>query len=175
MSVNPSQHDSPLSIHCANSITSPLTTARSVSMRDMGTEMSPFGSREPSRTGTPVRAMSPNSTPTSPQLSTPRRAQVISARNKLDLNGAEISKEVQMKTRREIMLLGTQLGKINIAAWASKEEEDKDASTLLKNEESDQPAQSAIEKRAKAWEDEEKAKYISRSFGTNPSLHLCCL
>ncbi|KAL8120620.1 uncharacterized protein LOC141724836 [Apium graveolens] len=162
---NLSQHDSPLSIHCVNSITSPLTTARSVSMRDMGTEMSPFGSREPSRTGTPVREMSPKSTPTSPQLLTPRRAtltlsQVISARKKLDQNRTELSeKEVQMRTRKEIMLLGTQLGKINIAAWASKEEEDKDASTLLKNEEPDQPA---IEKRAKAWEDEEKAKYISR-------------
>ncbi|KAK1390185.1 Remorin like [Heracleum sosnowskyi] len=168
ITFNPSQHDSPLSIHCANSITSPFTTARSVSMRDMGTEMSPISSREPSRTGTPVRAMSPKSSPTSSQLLTPRRAaltlsQVISARNKVDLNRTELSeKEVQMKTRREIMLLGTQLGKINIAAWASKEEEDKDASTLLKNEESEQPAQSAIEKRAKAWEEEEKAKYISR-------------
>lgn len=165
---NLSQHDSPLSIHCANSIASPLTTARSVSMRDMGTEMSPISSREPSRTGTPVRAMSPKSSPTSSQLLTPRRAaltlsQVISSRNKLDLNRTELSeKEVQMKTRREIMLLGTQLGKINIAAWASKEEEDKDASTLLKNAESDQPTLSAIEKRAKAWEEEEKAKYMSR-------------
>ncbi|WOH07540.1 hypothetical protein DCAR_0726972 [Daucus carota subsp. sativus] len=144
------QCDSPLSIHCASSVTSPLTTARSVSMRDMGTEMSPISSREPSRTGTPRRGALTLS-------------QVISARNKLDLNRTELSeKEVQMKTRREIMLLGTQLGKINIAAWASKEEEDKDASTLLKNEESEKPALSAIEKRAKAWEEEEKAKYMSR-------------
>ncbi|XP_017218595.1 uncharacterized protein LOC108196039 [Daucus carota subsp. sativus] len=147
---NFSQCDSPLSIHCASSVTSPLTTARSVSMRDMGTEMSPISSREPSRTGTPRRGALTLS-------------QVISARNKLDLNRTELSeKEVQMKTRREIMLLGTQLGKINIAAWASKEEEDKDASTLLKNEESEKPALSAIEKRAKAWEEEEKAKYMSR-------------
>ena len=60
------------------------------------------------------------------------------------------------------MVLGTQLGKMNIAAWASKEEEDKDASTSLKNIAGEKPAKSVIETRAAAWEDAEKAKYTAR-------------
>lgn len=67
-----------------------------------------------------------------------------------------------MKTRREIMVLGTQLGKKNIAAWASKEEEDKDASTSLKTIGADQQSKNVIETRAAAWEDAEKAKYTAR-------------
>lgn len=69
-----------------------------------------------------------------------------------------------MKTRREIMVLGTQLGKMNIAAWASKEEEDKDASTSLKTK-AEQP-KSVVEARAAAWEEAEKAKYMARSVYT---------
>lgn len=68
-----------------------------------------------------------------------------------------------MKTRREIMVLGAQLGKTNIAAWASKEEEDKDASTSLKTKTAEQPAKSVVEARAAAWEEAEKAKYMARS------------
>lgn len=66
-----------------------------------------------------------------------------------------------MKTRREIMVLGTQLGKKNIAAWASKEE-DKDASTSLKTIGADQLGKKVIETRAAAWEEAEKAKYMAR-------------
>jgi len=69
-----------------------------------------------------------------------------------------------MKTRREIMVLGTQLGKMNIAAWASKEEEDKDASTSLKTKA--EPPKSVVEARASAWEEAEKAKYMARSVYT---------
>lgn len=60
------------------------------------------------------------------------------------------------------MALGTQLGKTNIAAWASKEEEDKDASTTLKTLAAEQQAKSVIETRATAWEEAEKAKYMAR-------------
>lgn len=56
------------------------------------------------------------------------------------------------------MILGTQLGKTNIAAWASKEEEEKDASLSL----SDRSTKRAIETRAAAWEEAEKAKYLAR-------------
>lgn len=69
-----------------------------------------------------------------------------------------------MKTRREIMVLGAQLGKTNIAAWASKEEEDKDASTSLKIVAPEQPSKTVIETRAAAWEEAEKAKYMARYF-----------
>lgn len=144
----------------------PPSTARSVSMRDMGTEMTPIASQEPSRTGTPVRATTPIRSPTTSRPSTPGRTAPESSPtdrsiDNLDLNNGLSEKDLQMKTRREIIALGTQLGKTNIAAWASKEE-DKDASTSLKNLAAEQQAKSVIETRATAWEEAEKAKYMAR-------------
>ncbi|KAL8100642.1 uncharacterized protein LOC141684661 [Apium graveolens] len=162
--INLSQHDSSMSIHSATTIIPPPSTTRSVSMRDMGTEMTPTASQEPSRTGTPVR-VTPIRTPTSLQLSTPRRASSspYHSSNVSDCNKKELSeKEMQIKTRREIMLLGTQLGKINIAAWASKEEEDNDASTSSKFLEREKQLKNLIETRAAAWEEAEKAKCMAR-------------
>ncbi|KAL5984202.1 hypothetical protein ACLOJK_018306 [Asimina triloba] len=60
------------------------------------------------------------------------------------------------------MVLGTQLGKMNIAAWESKEEEDTDVSTSLKNVSAKQPAKSEMETHAVAWEEVEKVKYMAR-------------
>lgn len=163
--INLSQHDSSLSIHSATTIIPPPSTARSVSMRDTGTEMTPIASQEPSRTGTPVRATTPIRSPTCSQPSSPGRASLspYHPNNVSDSTKRELSeKEMQMKTRREIMLLGTQLGKMNIAAWASKEEEENDASTSLKNLGQEQQAKSLIETRAAAWEEAEKAKCMAR-------------
>ena len=141
--VNLSRHDSSM----ATAFAQPPSTARSVSMRDMGTEMTPIASQEPSRNGTPIRATTPIRSPVTSAPSSPgRRA----------LSNEELSeKEIQMKTRREIMVLGTQLGKLNIAAWASKEDEEKDASTS-------QTSKSVSEVRASAWEEAEKAKHMAR-------------
>ncbi|KAF2600017.1 hypothetical protein F2Q68_00011273 [Brassica cretica] len=144
--VNLSRHDSSM----ATAFAQPPSTARSVSMRDMGTEMTPIASQEPSRNGTPIRATTPIRSPVTSAPSSPgRRA----------LSNEELSeKEIQMKTRREIMVLGTQLGKLNIAAWASKEDEEKDASTS-------QTSKSVSEVRASAWEEAEKAKHMARIKG----------
>ncbi|XP_027342835.1 uncharacterized protein At3g61260 isoform X2 [Abrus precatorius] len=164
--VSLSQHNSSLVVQSATTFVPPPSTARSVSMRDMGTEMTPIASQEPSRTGTPVRATTPIRSPNSSQPSTPTRAASASTLtdphiDNLNLNKNELSeKELQMKTRREIMVLGAQLGKMNIAAWASKEEEDKDASTSLKTK--TEPPKSVVEARAAAWEEAEKAKYMAR-------------
>ncbi|KAL6848520.1 hypothetical protein ACP4OV_021814 [Aristida adscensionis] len=156
--VTLSRLDSSTAHQSATACVPPPSTVRSVSMRDMGTEMTPIASQEPSRTGTPVRATSPNcSRPT-----TPRRTlgPVISHG---ECSNAELSEqELQTKTRREIMLLGTQLGKTNIAAWASKKEEEKDASLSLKTVPMDQSMQNITEIRAAAWEEAEKAKYLAR-------------
>ncbi|XP_043718161.1 uncharacterized protein LOC122666113 isoform X2 [Telopea speciosissima] len=166
--ISLSRHDSSVSVHSATTFIALPSTVRSVSMRDMGTEMTPIASQEPSRTGTPVRATTPMRSPSSSRPSTPGRAAPASSPVEtvdcpLDLNKEELSeKELQMKTRREIMLLGTQLGKTNIAAWASKDDEDKDASTSLKTVPVDQQAKSIIETRAAAWEEAEKAKYMAR-------------
>ncbi|TYJ49862.1 hypothetical protein E1A91_A01G164800v1 [Gossypium mustelinum] len=162
--ISLSQHDSSISIHSATTFIPPPSTARSVSMRDMGTEMTPIASQEPSRNGTPVRSTTPIRSPNSSRPSTPTRAVLStspenSRKDHLDLNRDLSEKELQMKTRREIMVLGAQLGKTNIAAWASKEEEDKDASTSLKIVAPEQPSKSVIETRAAAWEEAEKAKF----------------
>ncbi|KAM3327700.1 putative protein isoform X1 [Capsicum galapagoense] len=164
--VNLSRHDSSVSIHSATVIPPP-STARSVSMRDMGTEMTPIASQEPSRTGTPVRATTPTRSPTSSRPSTPGAAPASSpfrpSNDNLDARINELSdQELQMKTRREIMALGTKLGKMNIAAWASKDGEDRNALSLLKTDKQDQPNTTVTEARAASWEDAEKAKYLAR-------------
>uniref|UniRef100_A0A6N2NDY9 Remorin C-terminal domain-containing protein n=1 Tax=Salix viminalis TaxID=40686 RepID=A0A6N2NDY9_SALVM len=164
--ISLSRHDSCLAIHDATTFIPPPSTARSVSMRDMGTEMTPIASQEPSRTGTPVRATTPFRSPTSSRPSSPGRTAPVSSPTNppnvhLDPNKGLSEKELQQKTKREIMVLGTQLGKMNIAAWASKEE-DKDASTSLKITAADQQSKNVIETRAAAWEEAEKAKYMAR-------------
>ncbi|RID60261.1 hypothetical protein BRARA_F03429 [Brassica rapa] len=155
--VNLSRHDSSI----ATAFAQPPSTARSVSMRDMGTEMTPIASQEPSRNGTPIRATTPIRSPITSEPSSPGRRQGASASQ---MSNKELSeKELQMKTRREIMELGTQLGKLNIAAWASKEDEDKDASTSMKNKAASlQTSKSVSEARASAWEEAEKAKHMAR-------------
>lgn len=136
-------------------------------MRDMGTEMTPIASQEPSRTGTPVRATTPTRSPTSSRPSTPGAAPASSpfrpSNDNLDAHTNALSdQELQLKTRREIMALGTKLGKMNIAAWASKDGEDRNASSLLKTDKQDQPNTTVTETRAAAWEDAEKAKHLAR-------------
>ncbi|KAL3582375.1 hypothetical protein D5086_016707 [Populus alba] len=165
--ISLSRHDSSLAIHSATTFIPPPSTARSVSMRDMGTEMTPIASQEPSRTGTPVRATTPIRSPTSSRPSSPGRTAPASSptnppNDRLDPNKGLSEKELKLKTKREIMVLGTQLGKMNIAAWASKEEEDKDASTSQKIIAADQQSKIVIETRAAAWEEAEKAKYMAR-------------
>ncbi|KAI5678294.1 hypothetical protein M9H77_09244 [Catharanthus roseus] len=166
--INLSCHDSSLSIHTATTFLPPASTARSVSMRDMGTEMTPIGSQEPSRTGTPVMATTPTRSPTSSRSSTPGRAApapcpIDPINDPTELNRKELSdKELQMKTRREIMALGTQLGKMNIAAWAGKDDENKEVSTSRKTVAAEKPSKSVTETRAAAWEEAEKAKYMAR-------------
>ncbi|KAL0398299.1 UNVERIFIED_CONTAM: hypothetical protein Sradi_2173200 [Sesamum radiatum] len=68
--------------------------------------------------------------------------------------------ELKLKTRREIVALGVQLGKMNIAAWASKDEKEKSNSG---NElDGDELEQIEYAKRAAAWEEAEKSKHAAR-------------
>ncbi|KAL3522750.1 hypothetical protein ACH5RR_015584 [Cinchona calisaya] len=145
-----------------------LPTVRSVSMRDMGTEMTPIPSQEPSRTATPIGA-TPLRSPTSSIPSTPRRGEpaptptehpVDDASQHSTVNGKkEMSEqELKLKTRREIVALGVQLGKMNIAAWASKDEN----STSVVESNGDELERIEFAKRAAAWEEAEKTKHTAR-------------
>ncbi|XP_009787376.1 uncharacterized protein [Nicotiana sylvestris] len=152
---------------CTKSLTEDRTVLpaiRSVSMRDMGTEMTPIPSQEPSRTATPVDATTPIRSPTSSIPSTPRRGEPAptptencignASQNSTENNKKELSEEeLKMKTRKEIVALGVQLGKMNIAAWASKDEKDKSEA------EAAEVARMEYAKRAAAWEEAEKSKH----------------
>ncbi|KAL9678028.1 hypothetical protein QQ045_015866 [Rhodiola kirilowii] len=164
--INLSCHDSSLSIYGSTTFIPPPSSARSVSMRDMGTEMTPIASQEPSRTGTPVRSTTPtrstSSRPSTPGKKVPPPSAIARSTEHQESNSGLSEKELQMKTRREIVALGTKLGKTNIAAWASQAEEDKDAHMSLKIKAEEVSAKSVIDARAAAWEDAEKTKYMAR-------------
>ncbi|EFH67123.1 remorin family protein [Arabidopsis lyrata subsp. lyrata] len=135
---------------------------RSVCMRDMGTEMTPIPSQEPSRSVTPVGATTPLRSPTSSLPSTPRGGQQEESslsQNQPKNTRRELSEEEEKaKTRREIVALGVQLGKMNIAAWASKEEGENNNN----NGDAEEAQKIEFEKRATAWEEAEKSKHNAR-------------
>lgn len=151
--------------------TTTIPTVRSVSMRDTGTEMTPMTSQEPSRTGTPIGSTTPIRSPVSSLPSTPRgdpapSPAVATTENELDHRDEqkkkELSeKELQLKTRREIVALGVQLGKMNIASWASKEEKE-NVDTSLETFDAVQLKKIEFEARAAAWEEAEKSKHTAR-------------
>ncbi|KAI8000750.1 Remorin 4.1 [Camellia lanceoleosa] len=148
-----------------------LPAIRSVSMRDMGTEMTPIPSQEPSRTGTPVGATTPLRSPNSSIPSSPRGApaptpngqttddesQHTTHNSKRELSDHEL----KLKTRQEIVALGVQLGKMNIAAWASKDEKEKNGSAVETGDAA-KLERIEFEKRAAAWEEAEKTKHAAR-------------
>ncbi|OVA11568.1 Remorin [Macleaya cordata] len=150
----------------------PFPTVRSVSMRDMGTEMTPVPSQEPSRTATPVGATTPLRSPTSSIPSTPRRGAPASTPveattddetdPRKESNQKKLSeRELHLKTRKEIVALGVQLGKMNIAAWASKDEKENSASSR-ESIEAEELERIEFENRAAAWEEAEKSKHVAR-------------
>lgn len=142
-------------------------------MRDMGTEMTPVASQEPSRTATPVGATTPLRSPTSSIPSTPRgrapastpmeQTGIDELQHPVENSKRDLSEqEIKEKTRREIVALGVQLGKMNIAAWASKDEQGKNTSSAEKNSDTEELERIEYEKRAAAWEEAEKSKHIAR-------------
>ncbi|URE01092.1 Remorin, C-terminal region [Musa troglodytarum] len=166
IAVSLSQHDPLVSVKKAAAFITSTLPIRSASMRDMGTEMSPIPSQEPSQTGSPARETSP---PTSSRPSTSGRTvlastvqlQTAPAACRDDLNKTESDEEMLKKTCREIMILGWQLDNENIAACASKKEET-DASISLKTIPQNQSMRSVIEARAAAWVEAEQSKYLAR-------------
>ncbi|XP_042489837.1 uncharacterized protein LOC122069809 isoform X2 [Macadamia integrifolia] len=152
--------------------TTDIPNIRSVAMRDMGTEMTPVTSQEPSRTTTPVGATTPLRSPTSSIPSTPRRGAPAStpldfntdndAEHQKEDNKKQLSEqELKIKTRKEIVALGVQLGKTNIAAWASKYDTEKNAPSV-EHIDAEEQIKIEYENRAAAWEEAEKTKHTAR-------------
>lgn len=142
---------------------------QSASTRDVGTEMTPIASHEPSRTTTPLGSMTPVRSPKSSTPSTPERGASANAENFRGKNSKnEMSeRELRLKTRKEIAALGIQLGKMNIASWASKEELES-SSQIAETIDSDHLTRE-FEARAEAWEEAENSKHTARYFDRKPS------
>lgn len=150
---------------------SPAPAVRSVSMRDMGTEMTPIASQEPSRTGTPIRATTPtlhspvSSSPSTPRQGSPTATSPMRMSENtciLDADGKQF-KEMHAEVGREMQILGAHVGgKVTMVSWASKEEEDADSSKLLKNIDLEEVKKNVLETRAVAWEEAEQSKYLAR-------------
>ncbi|KAI7738565.1 hypothetical protein M8C21_015843, partial [Ambrosia artemisiifolia] len=135
---------------------------RSVCMRDMGTEMTPIPSQEPSMTSTPVGATTPLRSPSSSIPSSPRRGGPASApmQHSDDVSQKPIElteQEVKLRTRKEILQLGMQLGKTNITAWASKEDLEK-KELGVDNDKLAEESFMREEIKIQAWESQQKAK-----------------
>ncbi|XP_073312025.1 uncharacterized protein [Primulina huaijiensis] len=142
-----------------------IPVIRSVSMRDMGTEMTPIPSQEPSRSATPVGATTPLRSPNSSIPSTPRRGEperMSTGNLGADYKKDKLSeKEMKLKTRREIVTLGVQLGKMNIAAWAIDDDKEKGESGN-KTIDANEFERIQYAKHAASWEEAEKSKHAAR-------------
>nr|XP_027191819.1 flocculation protein FLO11 isoform X2 [Cicer arietinum] len=145
---------------------------RSVAMRDMGTEMTPVPSQEPSQTTTPVGSATPIRSPTSSMPSTPRRGAPAPTplgsttdddpHFPFENSRKQLSEEeMKIKTRREIAALGMQLGKTSIAAWASKDDQENRKSSA-RDANAREQERLEFEKRAVLWEEAEKSKHTAR-------------
>lgn len=115
------------------SVIDPTAAIRSVCVRDMGTEMTPIGSQEPSRTATPVRATTPVGR--SP-VTSPVRAS----------HGGEAV--------RTAMMAATVTEARSVASNNNNEK--------IGFGDDDKKAMSAMEARAMAWDEAERAKFMAR-------------
>ncbi|KAJ3674511.1 hypothetical protein LUZ60_005127 [Juncus effusus] len=148
--------------------------AQSVSMRDIGTEMTPIGSQEQSMAGTPRNARSPSFSPLSSIPSTPKRGPPSSGssegtvdsrlwvQKKVRVELETPEQEMQIRTRREIAALGLKLGKFNIASWASKDDEFSEGARRDKSKHEGLSVKKVFEARAAVWEESQKSKLVAR-------------
>ncbi|XP_071690924.1 uncharacterized protein [Rutidosis leptorrhynchoides] len=114
----------------------PGSVVRSICVRDMGTEMTPMASQDPSRTATPIRATTPAArSPIGSGSSTPAR---------LFPNGGH-GVDVGGPTR------------------FNRERVESNAENVLESKTLDQDSKrNSLETRAMAWDEAERAKYMAR-------------
>ncbi|URE04631.1 Remorin, C-terminal region [Musa troglodytarum] len=136
---------------------------QSVSMRDIGTEMTPVP--------TPLGSITPTRSSISSLPSTPRQGVASPLPTEAMKNAEQDSetkggkdklteREMRLKIRREIAALGMQLGKMNIASWASKEEVEQCSPSPKALDAG--PTEKEYEACAAAWEEAENTKHMAR-------------
>ncbi|GAB2280597.1 hypothetical protein Dimus_015227 [Dionaea muscipula] len=137
-----------------------LQGVRSVCLRDMGTEMTPTASQEPSRTATPIRAAATPVGPRSPitsRSSTPTRCQHGS-------HGAENHQDPKTSTTGRNALTVTS-GGIGMAGGITGYGGSQQgiSSQVAEHRNSDHAMKmNPLESRAMAWDEAERAKYMAR-------------
>ncbi|GAV85450.1 Remorin_C domain-containing protein [Cephalotus follicularis] len=130
-----------------------IASVRSISVRDMGTEMTPIASLEPSRTATPIRATTPAArSPLSSGSSTPVKFQ----------HGVQGSEVYQTG-----MIPVDGRGEANSAARVNPTTrqygEESNVGRTPENYGSQQATEmNSLETRAVAWDEAERAKYMAR-------------
>jgi hypothetical protein len=130
-------------IDCESTISTVLeaspVVAQSICLRDMGTEMTPMASKDPSRTGTPLRASTPViRSPISSRSSTPGRRQE---------GQQNVTYPVGMKNGGGLCKANGEVGECN---------------GLEDNGSVEKVNPNSLESRATAWDEAEKAKHMAR-------------
>lgn len=126
----------------------------SVCLRDVGTEMTPMASQEPSRTGTPIRATTPVlRSPIESRTSSPGRYH----------QGAQSNESYQTCVKHPERSEPVDYGRASGNAWPTRREGDADGCKVVESRCSDKAKNpTALESRAMAWDEAERAKYIAR-------------
>ncbi|KAJ8547693.1 hypothetical protein K7X08_011279 [Anisodus acutangulus] len=133
-------------INKASNNNNSASVVRSICVRDMGTEMTPIASQEPSRTATPIRATTPAArSPISSGSSTPIRSQ----------NGLVHTVE----NGQIVATIGENRGNARIVRDV---EETIDNELAAKKEKDHVKKLNPLETRAMAWDEAERAKYMAR-------------
>jgi hypothetical protein len=133
---------------------STMSAVRSICVRDMGTEMTPIASQEPSRTTTPIRATTPAArSPVSSGSCTPVRG----------LNGLPGKEGYQTGLAMTESTGEASCAPRGVSATRHYYGQESNGSRIHENMESDQVRKvSTLETRAMAWDDAERAKYMAR-------------
>ncbi|CAN6485742.1 unnamed protein product [Victoria cruziana] len=126
-----------------------------ICVRDMGTEMSPIGSEEPSRTVTPLRAATLS-------VRSPDRTRVPSRRNQAvqSTESDQVGWKVAENTSDAVPHGRSSFTE---TCWVDQVDESSDASKVLQKNDLEQNSRgSMVETRALAWDEAERAKYMAR-------------
>ncbi|CAN6371739.1 unnamed protein product [Urochloa humidicola] len=119
---------------------SPVAVIRSVCLRDMGTEMTPIASKEPSRTATPLRASTPVArSPISSRSSTPARRRQEGPVG-VGATAAVAGTAAEPAAAGEVVAGAGEEGAVDARV----------------------PGANSLESRAAAWDEAERAKFTAR-------------
>ncbi|CAN1794727.1 hypothetical protein LINPERHAP1_LOCUS20396 [Linum perenne] len=137
-----------------NPVSAPPPAIRSICVRDMGTEMTPIASQEPSRSATPIRATTPAArSPMSSGSTTPvRGAAVHHHHHHNGVGGGGVVQE------------GFQIPTSGGGGGGGGRVNGSEMNSVIKMEDSGNGGNpvNPLEARASAWDEAERAKYMAR-------------